>query len=141
MRDIKFRGKILGYNTGEHCLDFAYGDLVNELSTGKKFILDLCKFDEDTKIKDCLLEVEDDKVMQYTGLKDINGKEIYEGDILYHEHFKEKYKIIYDNECSCFIAEDFYKSYQDVPWDFFGEDYYKNFYVIGNIYENPELLD
>ena len=68
-------------------------------------------------------------LMQYTGLKDRNGKEIYEGDII-----KEDYYLIvsWRNLESC--------------WGFTNGDVFSDFYmngteVIGNIYENPELLE
>lgn len=74
----------------------------------------------------------DIELMQYTGLKDKNGKEIYEGDILF-ESFREEYlKVVFEN--GSFRAEaDGYSS------DLEGYDY--SCEVIGNIYENPELIE
>lgn len=78
------------------------------------------------------------EVMQYTGLKDKNGKEIYEGDIvianLKYFHIKnEKCKVIFKNGyfgIQYGYCDDYFKSF--LAWD--------DFEVIGNIYENPELL-
>ena len=96
-------------------------------------------------------------LMQYTGLKDKNGKEIYEGDILSGgNRFDECYgtpviKIGNYDECKELFDEegDFYElSCTGVYFEFnnntcTGIDYtcISNFEVIGNIYENPELLE
>jgi len=75
---------------------------------------------------------------QYTGLKDKNGKEIYEGDILTHHdslYTKLKtWKVIYKDASFALkhIHEFAHTSLNAVPY--YGE-------VIGNIYENPELLE
>lgn len=80
-------------------------------------------------------------IMQYTGMKDVNGKEICEGDIvkvserMAGEDFIGK--VIYDESEGCyFIIRGSEKSYCKITIDL--EDY--SHYVIGNIYENPELL-
>ena len=102
-------------------------------------------------VSECLL-------MQSTGLKDKNGKEIYEGDIVsivldddVHDH---------DEDCDkdCTIGDDakrrtvveWSKEWAGFVWnedDLFGGEYIYSFNsypyvyeVIGNIYENPELL-
>lgn len=70
----------------------------------------------------------DGAIMQYTGLKDKNGVEIYEGDIVRY-HSRGKKHVIEWKEC---IGE-----YGEIV-GFEGVD--EQLQVIGNIYENPELL-
>ena len=71
--------------------------------------------------------------MQYTGLKDKNGKEIYEGDILRDDRVDEYnlYEIKW-NEYGTYAD-----GLEDEIWEDVANDYLE---VIGNIYENPELL-
>ena len=72
-------------------------------------------------------------LMQYTGLKDKNGKEIYEGDIVRNTADKYHYEIKWDNfESAWSLGEN-----GSPIRRYLLSEYWE---VIGNIYENPELL-
>ena len=81
-------------------------------------------------------------LMQYTGLKDKNGKEIYEGDIVkITEFFNEKepylsYQVTFGRGVLALLDED-ELSYVQYPL----YDWIENTEVIGNVYENPEILE
>jgi uncharacterized phage protein (TIGR01671 family) len=68
-------------------------------------------------------------LMQYTGLKDKNGKEIYEGDLV---------KGTENNPGG--PSEVFYDIGQWQPFSYLGTWNGNDYEVIGNVYENPELL-
>jgi uncharacterized phage protein (TIGR01671 family) len=81
-------------------------------------------------------EIEDFNMQQYTGLKDKNGKEIYEGDIMRYFNYENVpyYEsvdwVVIENSCTdCGTASGFY-----IRQPTGGE-------VVGNIHENPELLE
>jgi uncharacterized phage protein (TIGR01671 family) len=80
-------------------------------------------------------------LMQYTGLKDKNGREIYEGDIVSTDLDRPFNIVIFRNGSFMFQCHDNGKDYFDLmlpPDD--ESDNWKFGEVIGNIYENPELL-
>jgi len=96
------------------------------------------------------------EIMQFTGLKDKNGKEIYEGDILfcsYPEYIEERrkiYEICWDDlneeiglrrkkaiQGADFPAREDGYVYQGRPVI---HEFSRIYEIIGNIYENPELL-
>ena len=79
-------------------------------------------------------DTEDMILMQYTGFNDRCGKEIYENDIVYVSGEDENAIIEWDEETARFIIH-----FDGWIADF--DNYYgKELEVIGNIYNNPELL-
>lgn len=84
--------------------------------------------------------LEDIELMQFTGLLDKQGKEIYEGDILapmpndYNPEYTGNWIMTFDR--GTFLAESVDDRYE--TWAPYWTE--QQFEIIGNIYENPELL-
>lgn len=77
----------------------------------------------------------DCELMQFTGLKDKNGREIYEGDIYQNKNGGKDVVEWYERIQNCGCCSDINAFGYD-----FDDDDPDNITVIGNIYENPELL-
>jgi uncharacterized phage protein (TIGR01671 family) len=144
MREIKFRvwvkeeSKMIYLDDKENDVEINF--LSNITSNHKTY------WEVNTKVSDHLhahmtqyfdSRDNDNVLMQYTGLKDENGKEIYEGDIVFRDILREDeiYVVEYNPSDAgynpfCVAGE-------------FDDEYIltKHSRVIGNIYENPELLE
>lgn len=95
--------------------------------------------DKEVKYKEFYI-YPDDIFMQYTGLKDKNKKEIYEGDIVKNS-INDILEVLWDDDRCCFEMRGRYdKSHviKQLDCDIIID---LNIEVIGNIYENPELLE
>ena len=72
------------------------------------------------------------ELLQYTWLKDKNGKEVYEGDLVIYGN--KQWVIEY--RPWCFYIKYLYEWLEKTWWLWYGE----NLEILGNIYENPELV-
>lgn len=86
--------------------------------------------------KDMNYRVYPETVGQCTGLKDVNGKLIYEGDIVRDISTQTVYKVSY-KKCAFYLENKEYVGYFHELSQCFS---ISRIEVIGNIYENPELL-
>lgn len=127
MREIKFRA----------------WDVANKkmISHEKLFSLDCSnEFPFLPLLKNMYSENLDVEIMQYTGMKDFNGKEIYEGDIVVvgqdTGNKYDRYIMTFNDDSHSYLAKQ-----QGTLGSYIGPGYWNDkLVVIGNIYDNPEML-
>ncbi|USK46255.1 YopX family protein [Cytobacillus oceanisediminis] len=128
MREIKFRvwnGQEMLYVTYEAELQLNFG--INKGWSLWDSYEDICNHEKGN-------------LLQFTGLKDKNGREIYEGDIIniIGRETSEQAQVTFDDGSFCVMG--YLGDLRTQPlrkFIFFGE----KFEVIGNIYENSKLLE
>ena len=138
MREMKCRG--IAVNG-----DFVYGwvsyDLPNSTAYYKDYSQRICWHPKSGGSSNAA--VKNGTVGQYTGLKDANGKEIYVGDVVkctktYGHKSSSRYVVRFGHGMYMIAADnpDGYSPLADST-----ESVFVDVEVIGNIYENPELLE
>ncbi|WP_010053682.1 YopX family protein [Carnobacterium maltaromaticum] len=145
MRETKFRGKVIGEFNELEALGiidengWVVGNLIQN-GDHPMIVGDLVEIDDEYIVHDWWVSVIPESVGQYTGLKDKNGIEIYEGTVLKYDA-PSKYKNLQTKHLV---------SFSDGRFDWKNDDYvlchstinYKEGYVVyGNIHDNPELLE
>jgi uncharacterized phage protein (TIGR01671 family) len=136
MREIKFRGKSI--------IDIGYIKKGNWIYGGISINDDRVWIDMDYIGQ---VAVEESTIGQFTGLHDKNGKEIYEGDILIAPSWFGNLKCVciyqQENETSPVLGfglysyDNYFRKYRTLVQS----DEWEEFEVIGNIYENKDLLE
>lgn len=132
MREILFRGKRV--DNGEWvqgCLHLEYEGVRDTLE--EAIIIGKYAKTYNNAIHGCL-KVNPSTISEFTGLKDMNGKKIFEGDIVstYDGNFEVYYHDGWQPQMKRKLSNG-YTKYE--PLDFYEME------VIGNIYDNPELME
>jgi len=140
-REIKFRGK-------KHNSEWVYGDYFNNHDIGANNDFIINHNDMSGTGQEFYIDIE--FLCQYTGLKDKNLNKIYEGDIVRWDDMSNgKYwriavvKIDPDIQFDCSeikITPNAKSNYCFNFGEFIYKDTHKHLEIIGNIYDNPELL-
>lgn len=132
MRTIKFRGKDI--ETGE----WLYGHFFQRFGHYPAIVEPR---PHNTKVMYFEVAVEDTTVGQFTGLYDKNGEGIYEGDILRIYDLENVVCEFRHGAFGCIYRNEFHSFTGNINYTFNPKNTDKEFEVIGNIYDNPELLE
>lgn len=147
-REIKFRGKLINY-CGQYHYDENNNYVMNTIGnwiTGS--LIDYGQSETQYKkgyyiFEDCKeFKVFDESVGQFTGIKDSNGKEIYEGDIVKMTHSDNYYLIKYEQGSYWLEKKGKGSREQQLISGFLiSFDESSEIEVVGNMFDNPELLE
>ena len=139
MREILFRGKRI--NNGEWAEGFfaEKKDPLLESDVRNAFILAQARRDFFAN----WFPVDPSTVGQYTGLRDKNGKRIFEGDMVSTDIERPYLIVEFRDGCFMFNCNDGGEDYYDIMLPILKDpqSVYKYGEVIGNIHDNPELLE
>ncbi|MGU9968532.1 YopX family protein [Bacillus sp. N1(2025)] len=127
MREVLFRG--MGINGEWYC-----GNLSIIKQRIKSMGIDPGSYISNKTGVPFAYSVRPETVGQFTGLKDKNGREIYEGDIR-KDALGRIFKVVHENDLAAFYGE-----YTNGHYDSLG-DCGPDSEFLGTVYQNPELLE
>jgi len=133
MREILFRGK--RKDNGK----WIEGDLRQDKDLGESYVSGWNYYYTDrtgAEREPFEHEVIPETVGQYTGLKDTNGRKIFEGDIV--RYGTNIYEVVFETRCGCGYFG--IKMSHIETWNFCNITPANLMEIIGNIHDNPELL-
>lgn len=130
MRPIKFRGKSINGGEWVESMTISYGTIKRKAN---------CVFLEIAA--DNWKGVLPETVGQFTGLIEKNGKDIYEGDIIKYLDYDNNNLITLRNSVIKYYKGCFVYTLADGRKQLLGTTDIHDFEVIGNIYDNPELIN
>lgn len=143
MREILFRGKTpggewkLGYLNQHRGID-EYDTCYEKIRSCDFYIFDYAE-KIGSGLYGCVYKVLPETVGQYTGLNDKNGVKIFEGDIVFDG--RDNYVVKYgEYNCGCCGYVYGFAGCNDKYYWRTILSYFKDVEVIGNIFENPELI-
>ena len=140
MREILFKGKAINRDKGYHLTEYKNGEWVYGLVTklyDEQFKSLPAEMTNTNGIRG--IEIDYKTIGQYTGLNDKNGTKIFEGDIrkfIDGDNEVSYYEVVY-SEANCRWIIRQHEGATDDLDDFAG----KYMTVVGNIYDNPKLLE
>ena len=137
MREILFRGKAKNSNR------WVYGDLLSPQHNENYYSI--------FEIGGGCVKVKAETIGQYVGIKDKNGKKIFEGDVVRGDNFVKQEKtyatavteVIFRESMGMFVFKEFHSQVNGINYSScnLSFNYLSNIEVIGNIYDNPKIME
>lgn len=126
MREIKFRGK------GKKDRKWYFGNLYDKDTYGRTHIC---------TINGGCLNIDHTTVGQFTGLYDKNNNEIYEGDVIRLNDYANVVCVFQHGAFGYVYAKDFHSFAGNTNFTFNPKNQDADVEIVGNIFDNPELLE
>lgn len=134
MREVLFRGKRITdgkWVYGSFCMDAL------EQKNGLCGVDGFIRLYDHIEGKMQMYEVDRETVCQYTGLTDKNGSKIFEGDIV--RYGETVHEVVFEQRNGTAYFGLVYSPLETLPFGHYQD--LKQIEIIGNIHENPELLE